>query len=221
VAIFGAEEVTRWLTPAMEPVLNENGMQDALDQLAKEEAQTDPPVGHWAVRLHEDDDLLASITLRRMPPFQEDLELAWQFAPNHWRQGYATKAAQAVAGWAFEGSGPNYSLSCGRPTSARRSSRGAWAFSGSERPTSTTACASRCSGFGLQTLKARFARSFSAERCPSAPLAADCHYAPSTHSWSEPSNGHSRVVNRAAIVAIPDHAPLTTSSGYPIVRAWS
>jgi RimJ/RimL family protein N-acetyltransferase len=102
--IFGTEGVTRWLTPAMDPVHDEDGMRDVLDQWATADAQADPPVGHWAVRRRDDDALLGSITLRRMPPFAEDLELAWQFAPDHWGQGYATEAARAVAGWAFDNS---------------------------------------------------------------------------------------------------------------------
>jgi [ribosomal protein S5]-alanine N-acetyltransferase len=102
--IFGTEGVTRWLTPAMDPVHDEDGMRDVLDHWAKADTEADPPVGHWAVRRREDDALLGSITLRRMPPFQEDLELAWQFAPDHWGQGYATEAAGAVADWAFENS---------------------------------------------------------------------------------------------------------------------
>ena len=102
--IFGNEAVTRWLTPAMDPVHDENGMRDVLDQWAKADTQADTPVGHWAVRRREDDVLLGSMTLRRMPPFAEDLELAWQFAPEHWGQGYATEAARAVADWAFENS---------------------------------------------------------------------------------------------------------------------
>ena len=81
LAIFGNDEVTHWLIPAEEPVHDEAGMLAALERWAQEDADGEPPVGHWAVRRGEDDVLLGSITLRRMPPFQEDLELAWQFDP--------------------------------------------------------------------------------------------------------------------------------------------
>jgi RimJ/RimL family protein N-acetyltransferase len=104
LTIFGSKEVTHWLAPAMEPVHDEAEMVAALERWAAEDADAVPPVGHWAVRRGQDGVLIGSMTLRRMPPFQEDLELAWQFSPSHWGSGYATEAAQAVAAWAFEAS---------------------------------------------------------------------------------------------------------------------
>lgn len=102
VEIFGDEDVTRWLSPAVDPVGSTSDMSTVLEGWMKEDEAADPPVGHWAVRRRSDQTLLGSITLRRMPPVDEDLELAWQFAPEHWGQGYATEAAAAVARWAFD-----------------------------------------------------------------------------------------------------------------------
>ncbi len=104
LTIFGSREVTHWLAPAMDPIDDEPGMLATLERWAEEDAEAEPPVGHWAVRRATDQTLVGSITLRRMPPFQEDLELAWQFSPSHWGNGYATEAARGVAAWAFASS---------------------------------------------------------------------------------------------------------------------
>jgi len=104
LAIFGRLEVTRWLTPAMASVDDEAGMTDTFDRWAKEDLESDFPVGHWAVRRRADDQLVGSIAVRRLPPGHEDLELASQFAPEYWGQGFATEASRGVALWAFKNS---------------------------------------------------------------------------------------------------------------------
>jgi ribosomal-protein-alanine N-acetyltransferase len=102
LSIFGDEDVTRWLSPVVEPVDSPSDMHTVIERWMKEDEAADPPAGHWAVRRRSDQVLLGSMTLRRMPPIEEDLELAWQFAPEHWGHGYATEAAAAVARWAFD-----------------------------------------------------------------------------------------------------------------------
>jgi [ribosomal protein S5]-alanine N-acetyltransferase len=100
LAIFGDDEVARWLSPAMDPVREEAQMRAVIHRWTREDAEVEPPVGHWTVRRTSTNLVVGSITLRRLPPYQEDLELAWQFAPAHWGHGYTTEAARAVATWA-------------------------------------------------------------------------------------------------------------------------
>src|SRR5215213_11800622 len=102
LAIYGNEEVSRWLTPAVEPLRDEGAMRAAIDRWNEFDREEMPPAGHWAVRRRVDSQLVGSVTLRRLPPGDEDLELAWQFAPEYWGNGYATEAAHAVARWGFE-----------------------------------------------------------------------------------------------------------------------
>jgi RimJ/RimL family protein N-acetyltransferase len=102
LTIFGRDEVSRWLTPALSPVNDESAMRELIKNWAEADRDGEVPVGHWTVRRRDDDLLVGSITLRRMPPYDEDLELAWQFAPEHWGHGYASEAAHAVAKWAFD-----------------------------------------------------------------------------------------------------------------------
>lgn len=100
--IYGRAEVARWLTPAMQPVGDEEEMRQAIERWIATDDEDTPPTGHWAVRLRSEGVVVGSIALRRLPPAHEDLELAWQFAPEHWGHGYATEAAYAVARWGFE-----------------------------------------------------------------------------------------------------------------------
>jgi ribosomal-protein-alanine N-acetyltransferase len=102
MAIYGDPEVARWLTPVVEPIADEAAMREAIEHWTELDREDTPPVGHWKVTRRGDGVLVGSVTLRRLPPGDEDLELAWQFAPAHWGNGYATEAAHAVAKWGFE-----------------------------------------------------------------------------------------------------------------------
>lgn len=102
LTVFGRPEVTRWLSPAVEPIGTEQAMRDTITRWLEEDDDLGPLTGHWAVRRREDDVLLGAVALRRLPPELTELELAWQLAPEHWGQGYAHEAARAAAAWAFE-----------------------------------------------------------------------------------------------------------------------
>lgn len=99
--IYGAQEVTRWLTPAMERVEDVAAMRDVLDRWQAEQPDLLTPQGRWAVRLREDGTLIGGVGIRLLPPFEDDLELSWQLHPDHWGKGYATEVGRAMVDWAF------------------------------------------------------------------------------------------------------------------------
>jgi RimJ/RimL family protein N-acetyltransferase len=102
LSIYGDPEVARWLSPAVDAIPDEAAMREQIEQWIAMDAEAEPPAGHWTVTRRLDGQLIGSVTLRRMPPLDEDLELAWQFAPAFWGRGYATEAAHAAARWGFE-----------------------------------------------------------------------------------------------------------------------
>lgn len=101
VEIYGDERVSRWLSPAMAPVRDTAEMAGLLGRWTREQSEVGPPCGRWAVERTDDGVLVGALVLRRMPPYDEDIEIAWQLAPAHWGHGYATEAARALARWAF------------------------------------------------------------------------------------------------------------------------
>jgi RimJ/RimL family protein N-acetyltransferase len=101
LAIYGAGEVTRWLTPAMGQVDDVEGMRTVLDVWIEEQPTQMPPRGRWAVQRLEDGAVVGGLVIRLLPPFKEDLELSWQLRPDAWGQGYASEAARELARWAF------------------------------------------------------------------------------------------------------------------------
>lgn len=99
--MYGDERVARWLSPAMERVPDVEAMRELLGSWVAEQGSAPTPCGRWAVDLR-DGGLVGGLELRRMPPYYEDIEIAWQLAPEHWGRGYATEAATALARWAFD-----------------------------------------------------------------------------------------------------------------------
>lgn len=106
LAVFGDERVSRWLAPAAEAVADEQAMADRLDQWRAEQVKdgddVEQFVGRWALARKEDGAVVGALVLRTMPPHGEDLEIAWQLAPEHWGHSYASEGARALAAWAFE-----------------------------------------------------------------------------------------------------------------------
>lgn len=100
--IYGSADVARWLSPAMDAVHDEHGMRLVLQQWLAEAERVAPPSGRWAVELKETGRVIGGVVLLPMPPRGDDLEIAWQLAPDSWGRGYASEAGHAVAHWAFE-----------------------------------------------------------------------------------------------------------------------
>jgi [ribosomal protein S5]-alanine N-acetyltransferase len=102
LAIYGDERVSTWLSPALAPVSDVAEMRAVLEGWVAEQHEVTTPCGRWGVERLDDGVVVGALVLRRMPPFYEDIEIAWQLAPEHWGHGYAIEAARALAGWAFD-----------------------------------------------------------------------------------------------------------------------
>jgi RimJ/RimL family protein N-acetyltransferase len=98
LGVFGTAQVSRWLVPALGRVEDEAAMREVLRRWVAE--PDDPPTRRWAVE--HDGAVVGGVAVRRLPPDDDDLEIAWQLAPAEWGKGYAVEAARAALGWAFE-----------------------------------------------------------------------------------------------------------------------
>ena len=148
LGIYGAAEVGRWLSPAMDRVRDVSAMRLLLQQWDAEDSRLIPPAGRWAIELRKDERLVGGAILLPLPPRGDDLEMGWQLLPVAWGQGYATEAGRALAAWAFS-LGIDELLAVVRPANrrARRPCAGS-AWSGWGRRTSTTTYGFRCTGCG-------------------------------------------------------------------------
>ncbi|GAA1587371.1 GNAT family N-acetyltransferase [Kribbella sancticallisti] len=101
LAIYGDEEVTRWLTPAMSWVPDEATMRSVLRKWREEDVA---PVSHQAVELRGTRQVIGGVSLVRLAPW-EDVEIGWQLARSAWGHGYASEAGEAMARWSLHRAG--------------------------------------------------------------------------------------------------------------------
>ncbi|MDA8371662.1 MAG: GNAT family N-acetyltransferase [Nocardiopsaceae bacterium] len=102
LAVYGAHDVARWLTPQMRAVHDTAAMRSVLHAWVEAQPNLVPPAGRWAIVRADDGELIGGLSLRLLPPFEEDFELSWQLRPDTWGNGYATEASQRLIRWAFE-----------------------------------------------------------------------------------------------------------------------
>ena len=100
-SIFGRDEVARWLAPAMTRIPDVDAMRDLIETWIEEYHDSPRPTGRWAIEDAATSQVVGAGSILPMPPFGEDLEIAWQLAPESWGQGFATEAGHALAHYAF------------------------------------------------------------------------------------------------------------------------
>ena len=99
--IFGQDEVSRWLAPAMSRVPDAEAMRDLLQSWVDADDAADRPTGRWAVEDLATGGVVGAAAVLPLPPLWEDLEIGWQLAPEAWGRGFATEAGHALAHYAF------------------------------------------------------------------------------------------------------------------------
>lgn len=100
LAVYGVEEVTRWLSPAMSRVPDPTTMRSVIQGWLAQELEA--PQRRWAVELKETGELVGGAALLPLPPDGIDSEIGWQLAPTWWGRGFGAEAGHAVAHYAFE-----------------------------------------------------------------------------------------------------------------------
>jgi RimJ/RimL family protein N-acetyltransferase len=100
--IYGHADVTRWLTPAMDRVVDLATMRVLLQQWIAEDARLAAPAGRWAIERAEDRCVIGGAVLLPLPPGDEDLEIGWHLTPDAVGDGYADEAVFGLASWAFD-----------------------------------------------------------------------------------------------------------------------
>ena len=118
LGVYGAAEVSRWLSPTVGSVPDADAMRQVLERWAVEDDGLLPPAGHWAIEVRGENRVVGGATLLPLPPARVDLEIGWELHPDAWGNGYATEAGRALARWAFA-EGWDELMAVARPANTR------------------------------------------------------------------------------------------------------
>lgn len=118
-AIYGVDEVARWLCPALPGPVDRGDMRRMLSAWMAESDAAGLPLGRWAITDKRSGQVLGGVALLPLPPGCSDLEIGWQIAPAMWGHGYGAEAGHAVAHQAFENAGLSEVFAVVRPDNRR------------------------------------------------------------------------------------------------------
>lgn len=120
LAVYGAEDVARWLSPAIGRISDVDSMERVIDDWLADDLEA--PARRWAIEVIDETSgrptVIGGAALLPLPPDGVDLEIGWQLDPNWWGKGYGSEAGHAVAHYAFE-SGLDELFAVVRPNNAR------------------------------------------------------------------------------------------------------
>ncbi|WIX83648.1 GNAT family N-acetyltransferase [Amycolatopsis carbonis] len=118
LGIFGDEEVSRWLAPAMDRVADISAMQDLVAGWVADGLETEPPVGRWKATDLASGRVVGAVSLLPLPPDDIDFEIGVQIARGWWGNGYAGEVGDAIAHYAFD-AGTDEIFAVSRPANQR------------------------------------------------------------------------------------------------------
>jgi len=117
--IYGAPEVSRWLSPALPLITDRQQMRQILGAWIAESDAANLPQGRWAITDRDSGELIGGVALLPLPPGCTDLEIGWQVSPKLWGHGYGAEAGHAVAHQAFTNVGVSEVFAVVRPGNQR------------------------------------------------------------------------------------------------------
>jgi RimJ/RimL family protein N-acetyltransferase len=100
-AIYGRDEVTRWLGPQpRRPVGSREQMRQVLDRRIARGLEY-PDYGLWALELRDNGQVIGAVLLSPIPDGDGAVEIGWHLNPDCWGAGYATEAGRGAVALAF------------------------------------------------------------------------------------------------------------------------